>query len=255
MSVTRAVDRVLDWVLPRCCLGCNESLPGRTPTPLGLCSTCLGRLVPHPEPGRGACPRCAQPRHVAPSDAKLNCPSCRRRPPAFDRLHVGWRYAPPLTAVVEALKFHRLDYLGPQVGARLAAAVDDRLPEVDMVVPVPLHWWRHLRRGYNQAEAIGRRVADHLDVPCRRRLARSRSTPAQSGLSRRRRRRNLRGAFRCRRRLDGERVLLVDDVVTTGATLEAAARCLLEAGSGTVTALAAARTPGADELTPLSARA
>ncbi len=168
---------------------------------------------------------------------------------------MGWRYDSPLAEVVQALKFRRLDYLGSHLGSRLVDAVAAELPEVDVVVPVPLHWWRHLRRGYNQAERLARPLAQRLGVPCRRWLSRPRPTPPQSGLSQRRRRQNLRRAFRCRRELRGERILLVDDVITTGTTLEAAATCLRRAGSGPVTALAAARTPRVAELTPSSPHA
>lgn len=255
MSVTGTIDRVLRWLLPAGCLGCGVALPGHPPSPLGLCETCRRGLVRHPAPGRGACPRCARPWNGAELPPEHPCGACRGRAPAFDRLLVGWRYASPLAEVVQALKFRRLDYLGIELGEVLVHAVAADLPPVDAVVPVPLHWWRRLRRGYNQAELVARAVAEHLDVPCRRWLTRPRATPAQSGLSRQRRRRNLHRAFRCRRRLDGQRLLLVDDVVTTGTTLEAAAACLRKAGAETVTALATARTPRDGELTPLPPRA
>ncbi len=121
-----------------------------------------------------------------------------------------------------------------------------------MVVPIPLHWWRYLRRGYNQAAAIARPIAAEFDLPLSGALRRRRATPAQSRLSRAERRCNLLDAFAlwpglastCERR----RVLLVDDVVTTGATLQAAAACLRQAGAASVTALTIARTPEPDSM-------
>lgn len=255
MSVTSVIDHMVRWLLPAPCLGCGVDLPGHPPSPLGLCAACRGRLVRHPAPGRGACLYCARPWNGARLPPEHRCGGCRRSPPAYERLVVGWRYRSPLAEVVQALKFRRLEYLGPQLGRRLASAVAPDLPPVDAVVPVPLHWWRHLRRGYNQAELVARAVADTLDVPCHRWLSRPRPTPAQSGLSRERRRRNLRGAFRCRYGVEGRRLLLVDDVVTTGATLEAAAACLQRAGARASIALAAARTPRDGELTPWTPQA
>lgn len=170
---------------------------------------------------------------------------------------MGWSFEPPLTEVVRAFKFRRLDFLGEELGEILAvrravppesgetgAAVDP----VDLVVPVPLPWPRRLRRGFNPAEVLAQPVARGLGRPLERLLIR-RWGRRQTGLSRRGRQRNLEGRLRCRRRLDGERVLLVDDVLTTGVTLDAAARCLRRAGAGSVVALAAVRTPGRWEST------
>ena len=148
-----------------------------------------------------------------------------------------------------AFKFHRLEYLGGHLGRRLAHLLRPRLGDVEVVVPVPLHWIRFLTRGYNQAAAIARPLAKELGLPMIGALRRRRATPAQSRLHRADRRRNLHRAFRARRvsKIRGRHVLLVDDVVTTGATLEAAARCLLDAGAAGVTAVTAARTPTREE--------
>jgi ComF family protein len=112
----------------------------------------------------------------------------------------------------------------------------------DAVVPVPLHWWRRLRRGYNQSEALARGLARVLALPCRTSwLRRARHTPSQVGKSAEQRRANVRGAFRAARVPAGASVLLVDDVMTTGATASEAARALKEAGAGRVVAAALGR--------------
>ncbi len=152
--------------------------------------------------------------------------------------------------MLTGLKFRRLEYLGVQLGRAVADLLRSELADCDLVVPVPLHWRRFLRRGYNQAAVIARPVAAELDLPVASVLRRRRATPAQSRLRRAERRSNLRDAFSLRRlaftagvSCIGRRVLLVDDVVTTGTTLETAATELRRAGAASVTALTIARTP------------
>jgi ComF family protein len=173
------------------------------------------------------------------------CGTCRLNPPAFDRLLALWSYQPPLDAVVLGLKFGRLDYLGSHLAAALVEGLGERLADFDRVVPVPLHWRRRLARGYNQAERIARPLAALLDLPCATLLTRRRATPPQSLLGRASRLANLRKAFQVPhpKRVRGLRILLVDDVATTGATLDAAASTLKKAGAAAVTALVAGRTP------------
>jgi ComF family protein len=193
---------------------------------------------------REACAVCARPlsAHALPKDYR--CGACRGRPPAFDRLLALWSYRPPLDAVVRGLKFGRLDYLGGHLAATLAEGMGERLAGFDRVVPVPLHWRRHLSRGYNQAERIARPLAARLGLPCVALLSRRRATPPQSLLGKTDRLANLRKAFRVPRpeRVRGLRILLVDDVATTGATLDAAAAALRNAGAAAITALVAGRT-------------
>lgn len=237
----RWLDRLVHALLPAPCLGCGRPLPA-TGAALGLCGTCRGSLAPLP---REACAVCARPlaAHALPADYR--CGACRQRPPAFDRLLALWSYRPPLDAVVRGLKFGRLDYLGRHLAAALAEALGDRLAGCDRVVPVPLHWRRRLARGYNQAERIARPLAGRLGLPYAPALARRRATPPQSLLGRDDRLANLRKAFRVPRpeRVRDLRILLVDDVATTGATLDAAAAALKNAGAAAVTALVAGRTP------------
>jgi ComF family protein len=237
----RWFDRLAHALLPAPCLGCGRPLPASGGA-LGLCASCRSRLAPLP---REACAVCARPLAAWALPEDYRCGACRQHPPGFDRLLALWSYRPPLDAVVRGLKFGRLDYLGRHLAAALVDGLGDRLDGFDRVVPVPLHWRRRLSRGYNQAERIARPLAGRLGLPCAPALARRRATPPQSLLGREDRLANLRRAFRVPRpeRVRGLRLLLVDDVATTGATLDAAARALKGAGAAAVTALVAGRTP------------
>lgn len=235
------LDRLVHALLPALCLQCGEPLPARG-TALGLCAACRGRLKPLPEE---ACGICARPllAHALPEG--FLCALCREHPPGFDRLLALWSYEPPLDKVVQALKFRRLDYLGSHLAKVLAEELGSDLAGCEAIVPVPLHWRRRLTRGYNQAERIALPLARSLGLPMIPGLVRRRATPPQSRLGRKERLANLRRAFRVRHpeRLQGRHLLLLDDVATTGATLDAAATVLKKAGAATVTAVVAGRTP------------
>ncbi|HSF42751.1 MAG TPA: ComF family protein [Thermoanaerobaculia bacterium] len=237
----RLFDRLVHALLPAPCLGCGRPLPARG-APLGLCPDCRSRLK---RPPLGACAVCALPLPAHNPPSGFRCASCREHPPGFDRLLALWSYEPPLHEVIQGLKFGRLDYLGRHLAEAIAEILGDELAGFDAVVPVPLHWRRRLARGYNQAERIARPLASLLGLPQICALSRRRATPPQSRLGREERLGNLRRAFRVPRpgRVRGLSLLLVDDVATTGATLDAAAATLKNAGAATVTALTAGRTP------------
>ena len=243
---------LLDFLFPPICLGCErEARPG--PLPLGLCLPCRGRL----KPLRGACcAGCGRPLDAAAAPPGYVCGGCRRRPPACDAVHAVWRYEPPLEQVIHALKFGRLDFLGDHLAREIWQRLGGELRSADLVVPVPLHWRRQMRRGYNQAERIARPLARRLGLPLTHLLRRRRSTAPQARLPRAGRSANLRRAFAGRRaqRVRGKRVLLVDDVTTTGATLDQAAATLKRCGARRVTAVAAARTPPPDAVGPAGRR-
>lgn len=232
-------DRLLHALLPAPCLACGQPLPAKG-TSLGLCAVCRGRLRPIPS---RICDVCARPLPGAVPEGWA-CAACRSRPPSYDRLLALWSYEEPLDVVVQALKFRRLDYLGRHLGEALAAHWREELAEADLVVPVPLHWYRRLTRGYNQAERIAHPLARRLARPLIPALGRGRATLPQTSLGRDERLANLRTAFHVRRPgpIRGRHVVLVDDVATTGATIEAAAASLKCAGAAEVTALVAGRT-------------
>lgn len=238
--MSRLLAHLLHLLAPASCLGCQVPLEELVPL-LGLCPPCRSRLLPYPRDG---CPVCGRPLAPGAPPPGYVCGPCRAHPPAFHRLLALWHYQPPLDRVIHGLKFHRLDYLGGHLARCLAEELEAEMGRLDLVVPVPLHWRRRLARGYNQAEEIARPLATLLGLPLLRGLRRVRPTPPQTALSRRARLTNPRRAFRAQRGtlLAGKRVLLVDDVVTTAATLNAAAGALRRAGAEEVVALAVART-------------
>jgi len=160
-------------------------------------------------------------------------------------------YEGVLRDLVHAIKFDHRRSLATPLGVMLRPVAADVLAGADALVPVPLHPWRLWRRGFNQAEDVARALSDHR-VPVLRALRRARATRPQSALHADARRANVLGAFRVnawtvrgeaawRSRLAGATLVLVDDVTTTGATLEAAARALIDAGAGEVRAVTLAR--------------
>jgi ComF family protein len=211
---------------------------------LGLCQACRRLLR---EIGSDSRAPCGSPWATRQAAEERRSGGCCEQPSSIQRQMTGWSYEPPFDAVIRGLKFGRLDYLGGQLGTALAERFASDLADLDIVVPVPLHWWRGLHRGYNQAERIASALATRLGLPVRVALRRRRATRPQAQLERHQRTANVHRAFAPTffgpRWVAGRRGLLVDDVVTTCNTLEAAASCLLAIGALSVTALAAGRTP------------
>jgi ComF family protein len=186
------------------------------------------------------CPRCAI---TLPVEGSV-CASCLRHPPQYDATITLADYAAPIDGLVLALKFgHRLE-LAPILGALLAARVRSLSEQSAVLVPVPLAYERLAERGFNQsleiARATARSLGARLDCRC---LARIRHAAAQASLSLDARRRNIRGAFLVRGNVRGLRLIVIDDVMTSGSTLDEVARVLKGAGAEHVTNLVVARTP------------
>lgn len=212
----------------RDCLLCLDNAGMRA-----LCGPCE-RLVPR---AGTACPACAR-RLPAPG----LCGRCLRRPGPVDGLATAFDYRFPLDRLVHRFKFGGDLAVGEFLGAALADAVAV-FPRPDLVLPAPASNARLRERGFNPAAVLAKRVARELAVPWHPGLLRKvKHTPPQTGLPRAARRRNLRAAFRCEG-VEGLRVAVVDDVTTTGATLEALAQTLRRAGASRVDGWVVARTP------------
>jgi ComF family protein len=161
--------------------------------------------------------------------------------PGFERVMAPLAYEFPVDAAIKSFKFRRKLFYGPAF-AQLLTRVSHELPDdIDAVLPVPLHWRRKWRRGFNQALEIARPMAKQLGLPVVRNVRRRRATRPQSGLSATQRASNLRAAFAVRGPLHQRHVLVVDDVVTTGSTLQHVAMALLAAGVSKVSGMAVAR--------------
>jgi len=171
------------------------------------------------------------------------CARCLRRPPAFDASRAAFAYRFPIDRVMLRFKFAGDLAAGRWLAEQLAQAVRAS-PMPDRLVVPPIDPARLRLRGFNQALEIAKVVAHSHGLQLEREaIARVRGAPAQSTLGGRERRRNLRGAFECRRRFEGMHLAIVDDVMTTGATAEAVARALRKAGAARIDAWIVARTP------------
>ncbi len=228
-ATVKALDRLL---LPPLCAFCHTRLEvGET----GACTPCLGDL-PANEP---CCPLCALPLRA--SSGAAPCARCQARPLPIDAVVAPLRYAFPVDRAIHAFKFKSRLEFAPVFAPLMLQALETAALDMDCVVPVPLHWLRHGRRGYNQAVELARPIARAMKLPLYQQVFRRRRTKPQSGLNASCRRANLRGAFHVPGVIDARHVLLVDDVMTTGATAVELARCVRKAGVERISVLVAAR--------------
>lgn len=239
----RPLQRVLDLVLPPRCLGCGE-LVERQGT---LCVTCWAAIAFVTEP---LCRCCGLPFAFDPgSDATETgslCGACLAEPPAFERARAVMRYDDASRPLLLGFKHGDRTEAAPPFAAWMARSGAELLAGAEVVAPVPLHWRRLLARRYNQAALLAWPLAAAAGAPAAPDLLlRRRATPSQGRLSRAERQRNVAGAFAVNPRraaaLQGRRLLLVDDVMTTGATVSACARAALRAGAASVDVLVLAR--------------
>jgi ComF family protein len=236
-SIARAIgDSLLAILIAPVCAACGTSL--EQPTRGAVCRSCWDAIVRFTPP---LCRRCGDPLATwrAISEDQRHCARCRDHQGAVSSARAVGAYDGPLRAILHALKYERRQSLARPLARLMKDSAGGILAGIDLVVPVPLHRRRRRARGFNQAEAL----ASHLGLPWTNALRRRRATLSQTDLPAARRRANVRDAFAVRRedQVDRLRVLLVDDVSTTGATLDACAQVLRRAGAAEVRALTAAR--------------
>jgi ComF family protein len=228
---------------PDQCRLCERHLDGFTAAP--VCADCLDALRPA-DPSL-ACTRCGQAFETAQEPAQSGCSRCRVSPPPLDAVGAFGIHGGDLRRLIHLLKYERMTPLARPLAARMSTALARFDPidlgAIDLIAPVPLYWSRRWLRGFNQSALLAKRLAVRNNVAYRpRALRRVRRTRVQAGLADVERVANMRGAFAATPvAVKGRRVLLVDDVMTTGATLAAAAAALKAAGASSVVAFVLAR--------------
>ena len=243
MQTLAAIMRqVMHALLPVECAGCDVAL-GDDPIPF-FCRRCWEGITPLHGP---VCARCghpfASPVALLYSPAHL-CGACRLRPPSYTHARSAYPYAPPLREAITLFKYKGKVALANALGDLMWAAWHD-VQDVDLLMPVPLHPARLREREFNQSLLLVDRLNRRLRLPVsHHNLVRRRQTPPQTELTRRQRRQNLRRAFAVLRpdEVAGKRILLVDDVFTTGTTVNECAKPLRKAGAGDVYVFTLART-------------
>ena len=233
--------RGLDAVMPPRCLMCGVVVAD----PGALCATCFEDVTFITPP---YCAKCGIPFIDSYADAMdtVICGACAKRPPSFDKARAVCVYNDKSRSLVTRLKYADRTDFTPALGRWMVRAGAELLDEADVIVPVPLHRWRLLTRTYNQSALLARWVSRLSDVPANfSALRRTKSTPSQGGLTAAARRRNVARAFTVADpfAVTGKRVVLIDDVLTTGATLDACANALRHAGAAGVDALVVGRVP------------
>ena len=225
--LTRAAGPLLDLIFPRTCAGCGRE--GGY-----LCDECEA-AIPRLEPP--LCRLCSTP-----SRSSL-CAWCKTANQPFDGITAPYRWTGVVQELVYALKYRNVRASAPRLSEPMSAHLADSSITADVIAPVPLHPSRERERGYNQSELLARGISKSTGIPVANGvLARTRNTPPQVSMSTpEERRRNVIGAFECVGDVAGKRVLLVDDVVTTGATVAECAAQLRQAGAASVWVLSFGR--------------
>ena len=227
----------LDVALPTLCVACREPVAGE-----GVCANCWAKLSFIAPP---LCPRLGIPFVYDPGPGLLSMEAISD-PPAYGRARAAVRYDDVARTLVHALKYQDRTDLAPAMGRWMARAGRELIEQTDALIPVPLHWRRGWSRRYNQSGALARVIERQTGVKLLSEvLRRVRPTLQQIGLSRAQRASNVQGAFKVaaerQSEIQGRRVVLVDDVLTSGATVDACARALLRAKAASVDVLVFAR--------------
>lgn len=228
------LDAAIATLIAPVCACCHQPLAHTLDG--GVCGACWTSIS---VTSHSICNLCGDALPTWRADPSALCVRCRRRPRVISRGRAIGVYEGTLRDILHSLKYEGRRSVARGIGERMAAAGGEVLEGADALVPVPLHWFRQYQRGFNQAEELAR----HIGLPLEHALRRRRRTVTQTDLPESQRLRNVAGAFRVHRRakVQGRVLVIVDDVSTTGATLDACAAALLERGAKEVRALTAAR--------------
>lgn len=229
MLTQKVVKHIAD-LLPMHCEVCHLALTKPHP-PSGICDHCSRYFAPLPR-----CQRCGLP---TPFDV-AECGECLKHPPKWRRLYCVADYQLPLAQYVHRLKYERQFWQANKLASLLAPRIET---PAQVITFVPLHWGRYLRRGFNQSELIARSLSRQLNVSCQPLFKRVRATPQQQGLTKLERKRNLNRAFLLNGEIVADHIAIVDDVLTTGSTVQHLCELLLEAGVKSVDIYCICRTP------------
>lgn len=234
--------RILDFLYPRDCFFCRQPVDGDHGH---ICLDCFSKISLRRNP---CCSVCGAESHL-PGGPDFICAECMRHPPAYDRTVVATRYGGAVKDLVHTFKYGRGLWLTDDLVLLMQAAYvvhyQDLGRTFDLLVPVPMLPKKRRRRGYNQAEVLARALAKSLEIPCRTDILRRVATgvASQTQLHREERFANAADSYRLAKpaAIQGNRVLLIDDVMTTGATLNVCAGSLLKAGASSVSCLVLSR--------------
>jgi len=228
-QIDRGLTNVLGLIAPLNCVFCSAAAGG------GRCCDRCNALI---RKNSIACRRCASPMQSLPAGL---CGRCQAHAPPFAVAMAPLLYEFPVDTAIKACKFRRQLFYLPVFGNFLFDALEEHFTDVDALVAVPLHRWRHALRGFNQAEELCKFLHRRTGLAVVANVRRRRATATQSGLTAEERRKNLRHAFSVRGRLRSRRPLIVDDVMTTGETCKELAKLLLAKGAEKVSVLTIAR--------------
>lgn len=224
-----------DLFFPPTCPFCSSP---EVDSGVSICSNCLGSVR---EIGAPLCPQCGLPLPET-TPGELLCGECLVAPPAYDRARYGVKYKGAVQEAIKNLKYGGALHAAAALSELLIEAFQRHYEpaEFDLILPVPIHRKKLRERGFNQVVVLSQRLSRSVGIPLdRTAFVKSVDTPPQAGLSRKERLSNLRGSFRVARKdaIENKRILLVDDVATTGSTIREAARTLRKAGSARIDAL------------------
>ncbi len=236
LNLTHLINRVFKQNCVLCTQNIDQNTQNAPSSIHAVCRACLNDLPWHP---KNACPQCGLA-----SDGNI-CGSCLSSPPDFDATHAVFLYSFPIDAMMVRYKYGNMLNLSHTFGQFLAEkiGVEDYSKEIDLIIPMPMHPHRLKERGFNQALEI----AKALTKKCKQKLdfksaTRSKLTPPQASLPLKERVKNIKGAFKVSGNLNGKRIAIVDDVMTTGASLNELAKTLKKAGAEHVECWVVART-------------